>query len=112
MSPLAAPPKRAFTSKFANPNDNTNKSPISLATGGLVPYNTTWRGEARNGGERGVRRNIADVGSFLSLPQCHDSIVLNEVFCGIESVVFDHRQHALRRRHEPCGEYHGHRCHH
>lgn len=65
MSPLAAPPKRAFTSKFANPNDNTNKSPISLATGGLVPYNTTWRGEARNGGERGVRRNIADKVLYL-----------------------------------------------
>ncbi|KAL4910010.1 hypothetical protein BDW74DRAFT_165272 [Aspergillus multicolor] len=57
-SPLAAPPTRAFTSRFADPNDATNKSPISLGTGGAVPYNTTWRGEPRQGG-RGQRK-IAD----------------------------------------------------
>ncbi|KAB8233741.1 uncharacterized protein BDW43DRAFT_274975 [Aspergillus alliaceus] len=58
-SPLAAPPRRGFTSKLADPNDDTNKSPISLATGGLVPYNTTWR-ETRNSEGRRPPRKIAD----------------------------------------------------
>ncbi|EAU30236.1 predicted protein [Aspergillus terreus NIH2624] len=59
-SPLAMQPKRAFTSKFADPNHDTNKSPISLATGGAVPYNTTWRKDLRDreGGRR--QRKIAD----------------------------------------------------
>ncbi|KAL5001262.1 hypothetical protein BDV10DRAFT_199190 [Aspergillus recurvatus] len=57
-SPLAAPPMRAFTSRFADPSDATNKSPISLVTGGAVPYNTTWRGEGRQGSRR--QRKIAD----------------------------------------------------
>ncbi|KAL5051418.1 hypothetical protein BDW71DRAFT_202600 [Aspergillus fruticulosus] len=57
-SPLAAPPTRAFTSRFADPNDDTNKSPISLATGGAVPYNTTWRGEGCQGSGR--QRKVAD----------------------------------------------------
>ncbi|KAL4972052.1 hypothetical protein BDW66DRAFT_155091 [Aspergillus desertorum] len=60
-SPLAAPAQRGFTSKFADPNDATNKSPISLATRGAVPYNTQWRGEPRNPGGRGGQRKIADV---------------------------------------------------
>nr|QJD20771.1 hypothetical protein [Aspergillus versicolor] len=56
-SPLAAAPQRGFTSKFADPNDATNKSPISLATGGAVPYNAQWRGESRNPRRQ---RKIAD----------------------------------------------------
>ena len=36
-------------------------SPISLATGGRVKYNTTWRGDTENPKGRGARRKIADV---------------------------------------------------
>lgn len=56
-------PKRAFTSKFADPNHDTNKSPISLATGGAVPYNTTWRKDLRDREEGRRQRKIADVSS-------------------------------------------------
>lgn len=85
-SPLAAPPQRGFTSKFGDPRDDTNLSPISLATGGAVPFKTTgyWDRSRKRG------RKLANVGHVLL-----KSLAAVLMSC-TESPVLDHRQHALR----------------
>jgi hypothetical protein len=54
-SPLAAAPTRGFASKYGDPSDATNLSPLSLATHGLIPYSRSTYLERNRGGNRKIK---------------------------------------------------------
>jgi hypothetical protein len=92
-SPLAAAPTRDFASKYGDPSDATNLSPLSLATNGLVPYSKTRYLEYNRPSNREFKDvHYEPLPFFLPDLADHDS--------SVESTLPDSHQYAVRRR--PC----------
>ncbi|KAF1974683.1 hypothetical protein BU23DRAFT_579478 [Bimuria novae-zelandiae CBS 107.79] len=55
---VPAAPTRGFASRYGDPSDATNLSPLSLATHGLVPYSRSAHLERNRGGNRKIKDMI------------------------------------------------------
>ncbi|KAF2819714.1 hypothetical protein CC86DRAFT_126834 [Ophiobolus disseminans] len=70
-SPLAVAPTRGFASKYGDPSDATNLSPLSLATYGFIPYSRSTYIKRSRGGNRKIKDKVLYL-IVISMPSDED----------------------------------------
>ncbi|KAF2874580.1 hypothetical protein BDV95DRAFT_488476 [Massariosphaeria phaeospora] len=70
-SPLAGAPTRGFASKYGDPADATNLSPLSLATHGLIPFSASRYHKYHRGANRKIKDKVLYL-IVISMPSDED----------------------------------------